>query len=231
MDDQRLGSLFRAVPPSASPAAAGRRACRRGDRMWISRVERGHLAAISIARLRAIAQVLEVRLDVVPLWRGGEVARVVNERHSRMHELFSAHLARTPGWEFATGGDVLALRRARGDRHPRLARRAARGPGDRAEVRDPDPAGLIAQVDRYRRLAPEIARERGWDPAEVAAWVLVAESDMEFDGSSRDTGSCSATRSRSTAARSGAGFATRCVRARGAVNGAGFPRQRGPLDH
>ncbi len=42
----------------------------------------------------------------------------------------------------------------------------------------PDPAGLIAQVDRYRRLAPEIARDRGWNPAEVAAWVLVAESDM-----------------------------------------------------
>jgi hypothetical protein len=42
----------------------------------------------------------------------------------------------------------------------------------------PDPAGLIAQVDRYRRLAPAIARERGWKPDEVASWVLVAESDM-----------------------------------------------------
>ena len=42
----------------------------------------------------------------------------------------------------------------------------------------PDPAGVIAQVDRYRRLAPEIGRERGWDATSVATWVLLAESDM-----------------------------------------------------
>jgi hypothetical protein len=42
----------------------------------------------------------------------------------------------------------------------------------------PDPAGVIAQVDRYRRLAPEIGRERGWNATSVATWVLLAESDM-----------------------------------------------------
>ena len=40
-----------------------------------------------------------------------------------------------------------------------------------------DPAGLVAQVDRYRRLAPEIARSRGWDAATVSCWAVVADTD------------------------------------------------------
>ena len=148
------------------------------DRSWISRIERGHLRDVSIGRLRAIAGVLEVGLEIVPSWRGGEVARVVNERHSRLHELFAAHLARTPGWEFATEVsfsswgergviDILAWH---------AARRVLLVIELKTEI--PDPAGLIAQVDRYRRLAPGIGRERGWDATSVATWVLLAESDM-----------------------------------------------------
>ncbi len=148
------------------------------DRMWVSRIERGHLGSVSVERLRAVAAVLEISLGIVPSWRGGEVARVVNERHSRMHELAAANLARTPGWEFATEVtfsswgergviDILAWH---------AARRVILVIELKTEI--PDPAGLIAQVDRYRRLAPEIARERGWKPDEVASWVLVAESDM-----------------------------------------------------
>ena len=146
--------------------------------MWVSRIERGHLGSVPVERLRAVAAVLEVSLEIVPSWRGGEVGRVVNERHSRMHELFAAHLARTPGWEFATEVtfsawgergviDILAW-------HP--ARRVILVIELKTEI--PDPARLIAQVDRYRRLAPAIARDRGWEAAEVASWVLVAEADM-----------------------------------------------------
>lgn len=144
----------------------------------ISRIERGHLGDVPIERLRAIARVLEVNLDLVPSWRGGEVARVVNERHSRMHELLAARLACTEGWEFATevtfsswgergAIDILAWH---------AARRIILVIELKTEI--PDPAGLIAQVDRYRRLAPALAVERGWHPEEVASWVLVAESDM-----------------------------------------------------
>jgi transcriptional regulator with XRE-family HTH domain len=178
MDDLRLGSVFRAVRLRhrlrQEDVALGAGV----DRMWISRVEHGHLGAISIARLRAIAGVLEVRLDIVPSWRGGEVARVVNERHSRMHELFAAHLTLAPGWAFAT--EVTFSRFGERGVIDILAWHAARRVVLVVELTTeiPDPAGLIAQVDRYRRLAPEIARDRGWIPVEVAAWVLVAESDM-----------------------------------------------------
>jgi len=153
-------------------------AAARVDRSWVSRIERGHLRDVATGRLRTIAGVLEVGLEIVPSWRGGEVARVVNERHSRLHELFAAHLARTAGWEFATEVSFSSW----GERGviDILAWHAARGVLLVVELKTeiPDPAGVIAQVDRYRRLAPEIGRERGWNATSVATWVLLAESDM-----------------------------------------------------
>jgi len=147
-------------------------------RSWVSRVERGHLAGLPIDRLRAIAGALEIQVHLVASWRGGEAARVVNERHSRMHELVAARLSAVSGWEFATEVtfslwgergtiDILAWH---------SASRTLLVIELKTEI--PDPAGVLAQVDRYRRLAPKIGRERGWDPVRVATWVLVAESDL-----------------------------------------------------
>ena len=34
---------------------------------------------------------------------------------------------------------------------------------------------LLAAVDRYRRLAPRIARERGWDAVAVSVWVALRD--------------------------------------------------------
>jgi transcriptional regulator with XRE-family HTH domain len=178
MDDQRLGALLRAVRIRRRLRQEDVAAAACVDRSWVSRIERGHLRDVSTGRLRAIAGVLEVGLEIVPSWRGGEVARVVNERHSRLHELFAAHLARTAGWEFATEVsfsswgergvvDILAWHEAQ---------RVLLVVELKTEI--PDPAGVIAQVDRYRRLAPEIGRQRGWDATSVATWVLLAESDM-----------------------------------------------------
>jgi transcriptional regulator with XRE-family HTH domain len=178
MDDQRLGALLRAVRIRRRLRQEDVAAAARVDRSWVSRIERGHLRDVWTGRLRTIAGVLEVGLEDVPSWRGGEVARIVNERHSRLHELFAAHLARTPGWEFATEVSFSSW----GERGviDILAWHAARGVLLVVELKTeiPDPAGVIAQVDRYRRLAPEIGRECGWHAASVATWVLLAESDM-----------------------------------------------------
>jgi hypothetical protein len=35
---------------------------------------------------------------------------------------------------------------------------------------------LMGSCDRKRRLAIEIARQRGWDPSSVSTWVLLADS-------------------------------------------------------
>ncbi len=178
MDDLRLGALIRTVRIRRRLRQEDVAADAGVDRSLVSRIERGHLGDVSIERLRAIARVVEVSLDLVPSWRGGEVARVVNERHSRMHELLAARLACTKGWEFATEVTFSSW----GERGAidilgwHAARRIVLVIELKTEI--PDPAGLIAQVDRYRRLAPVVAVERGWHPADVASWVLIAESDM-----------------------------------------------------
>jgi transcriptional regulator with XRE-family HTH domain len=178
MEDQAVGAVFRAVRLRRRLRQEDVAAAARMDRMWVSRVERGRLAAVPIGRLRDLGAVLEIQLDLVARYRGGEVARVVSERHARMHELVAELLVLAPGWEFASEVtfslwgergviDVLAWH---------AGRRALLIIELKTEI--PDPAGLIAQVDRYRRLAPEIARDRGWQPAVIATWMLVAESDM-----------------------------------------------------
>jgi len=147
-------------------------------RSWVSRIERGHLDGLSIERLRALAGVLEIRVDVVAYRRGGEAVRIVNERHSRMHELVAARLADAPGWTFAT--EVTFSEWGERGTIDILAWHAASRTLLVIELKTeiPDPAGLVAQVDRYRRLAPQIGRARGWNPIHVATWVLVAESDL-----------------------------------------------------
>jgi Helix-turn-helix len=181
VNDLSVGTLFRAVrirrrlrQVDVADAAGVPRWC-------VSRVEQGHLGGLPLDRVRALADALEIRLDLDASWRGADGARIVNERHSRMHELVAARLAATPGWEYATEVtfsefgergtiDILAW-------HP--ASRTLLVIELKTEI--PDPAGLVAQVDRYRRLARQVGRARGWDPLVVAAWVLVAESDLNRD--------------------------------------------------
>jgi transcriptional regulator with XRE-family HTH domain len=181
VNDLGVGTLFRAVRI--------RRGMRQEDvaeaagvtRWWVSRVEQGHLDGLPIDRLRALAGVLEIRLELVASWRGADGARILNERHSRMHDLVAARLAAAPGWEYAT--EVTFSEFGERGTIDILAWHAASRTLLVIELKTelPDPAGLVAQVDRYRRLARTVARARGWDPLVVAAWVLVAESDLNRD--------------------------------------------------
>lgn len=101
MHDERVGSAFRAVRL--------RRGWRQQDvadraavsRAFVSLVERGHLASVSLATLRRVAGALDIRLDVVPRWRGGELDRLVNAGHAALHESVARHLGSLPGWLIA----------------------------------------------------------------------------------------------------------------------------------
>jgi hypothetical protein len=121
--------------------------------------------------------VLEIRLDLVPSWRGGDLPRLVNARHSALHECLADRFARAPGWESAAEVSYSIW----GERGviDRLAFHAGRGMLAVFEIKADlsDSAGLVGQVDRYRRLAPEIARSRGWASARVSCWAVVADTD------------------------------------------------------
>jgi transcriptional regulator with XRE-family HTH domain len=178
MGDQQVGLLFRTVRIRSGKRQEDVAAAAGVHRSRLSSIERGILDDASIRVLRAVAAQLEIRVEIRASWRGGDGVRIVNERHSRMHELVAARLAATPGWEFAT--EVTFSEWGERGVIDILAWHAATRTLLVIELKTelPDPAGLIAQVDRYRRLAPTIGRDHGWNALAVATWVLVAESDL-----------------------------------------------------
>lgn len=149
----------------------------RTSQATVSRIERGLFVTLSIDVVRRVAAALEIRLDLVPSWRGGDLERVVSARHSALHERLADRLGRSPGWvsaaevSFSIWGERGVI--------DRLAFHAERRMLVVFELKADlsDAGGLVAQVDRYRRLAPEIARGRGWDAAAVSCWVVVDDTD------------------------------------------------------
>lgn len=142
----------------------------------VSRVEHGRLDDVSFSSLARLADALDVRIDIVPRWRGGELDRMLNAGHARLHELASRLLA-DAGWTAAPEVSFSVF----GERGviDTLAFHAATGSLLVVELKTEivDVQGLIGTVDRYRRLARRIAAERGWTAASVSVWVLLRDSD------------------------------------------------------
>ena len=145
------------------------------DRSVISRIERGHLDRIVLGTLLDVARELDVQISVTARSRGADLDRLVNGRHAALHESVARWFAEDlPSWildpevSFSIFGergviDILAWH-----------------PGERAlvviELKTDivDVNVLIGEMGRRRRLASQIARERGWDPLTVSVWVIVA---------------------------------------------------------
>jgi transcriptional regulator with XRE-family HTH domain len=177
MDDIRLGTAIRLVRQ--------RRGWRQQDlaikagvsQSFVSRMELGRLGPQSIDNVRALASALEIRVDLVPRWRAGDLDRLVSSRHSALHESVARMFRdQLPDWvlapevSFAIYGergviDILAW-------HP--GRRALLVIELKTELVDMNET--IGTFDRKRRLARQIARERGWDPVTNSAWLIVSAS-------------------------------------------------------
>lgn len=144
-------------------------------RAVVARIERGDLDGVRVGQLRAVAAGLRADLDLVLRWDGTELDRLLNAGHSVMHELVVGLLV-AAGWDvlpersFSVWGergviDILAWR---------AATRTLLVVELKTEIVEVQ--RLIGTVDRYRRLAPGIVRDLGWEPTSVGVWVAVAES-------------------------------------------------------
>ncbi len=177
LNDIQLGTLFRAVRIQRGLRQEDVARLAGTSPSSISRIERGMFGTLAVEVIRRVGAVLEIRLDLVPSWRGGDLERVVNARHSALHERLADRLARAPGWVSAAEVSYSIW----GERGviDRLAFHAGRRMLAIFELKADlgDPAGLVAQVDRYRRLAQEIARSRGWAAESVSCWAVVADTD------------------------------------------------------
>jgi transcriptional regulator with XRE-family HTH domain len=173
MDDMRVGAALRAI----RKRRGGRQvdlALRAGvSASLISLCERGHLDSVSLRTLRRIAAALDIRLDLQPRWRGGELDRLLNARHSQLHESVARSFLMLPHWiiepevSFSIYGErgVIDILAWHGASRCLLV----------IELKTliVDVQALVGDVDRKRRLAREVARERGWDAATVSSWVIV----------------------------------------------------------
>ena len=82
MDDLRVGAAIRAVRIRRGWRQADV-AQRAGSSVTaVSRVERGQLDGMPLATLRRIAAALDIRVDLVPRWRGADLDRLLNAGHA-----------------------------------------------------------------------------------------------------------------------------------------------------
>ena len=174
MNGARLGRGFRAIRARANRTQLDV-ATRAGiPRAVVGRVERGDLATVRLDQLLALATVLHADVDITLRWNGAELDRLLSAGHSAMHEVVVGVLT-SAGWQvvpersFSVWGErgVIDL----------LAWHAASRSLLVVELKTEivDVQRLIETVDRYRRLAPAIVRDLGWEPVIVGVWVAIAE--------------------------------------------------------
>lgn len=159
MDSVRIGRAYRALRI--------RRRWRQQDladvvgvsRQLIAKVESGRIDDVQLGTLRRIGEALGASIDVGVRWHGEGLDRLLDAAHAGLVE--ASYAIRGERGSI----DVLSLHR------PTAAVLVT-------EVKSvvPDSQATIHSTDRKVRLAPEVARERGWPCSLVARLLVVGES-------------------------------------------------------
>ena len=143
-------------------------------RSLVSELECGHFGSTPLHKLRAVAAALDIRIDFVARWRGGELPRLLSARHSALHESVAGRFERLQGWQFAPEVSF-SIYGERGTIDI-LAYHAASGALLVIELKTEivDVNDLVGTLDRKARLGPTIAADRGWQARSVSRWVIVS---------------------------------------------------------
>ena len=146
------------------------------SRSVVSRIECGHLNEVPVGTIRAVAVVLDIRVEVDARARTLDLDRVVNGRHTAMGVYAIEWLSGFRGWaikpevsysEYGERGaiDLLCWHEER---------RALLVVELKTELLDF--GDLLAKLDAKRRLAPRVAQRLGWTATSVSVALLVADS-------------------------------------------------------
>jgi transcriptional regulator with XRE-family HTH domain len=174
-DPGRIGRSLRAIRVRLGlrqADVAPRAGC---SRSFVSKVERGLARSGDIRRVEMLCVALGADLDVRVRWRGEGLDRLLDEGHATIIDGFLP-LLRVAGWavalevtfnEFGDRGsiDVFAW-------HP--STRSLLVVDIKSVV--PDAQGTLAPLDRKVRVAPKLARARGWDPATVSRLLVIGDT-------------------------------------------------------
>ncbi len=170
----RVGAAFRAVRLRRRWRQLDVAARAGVARSVVSEIERGHFGSMPLRRVRAVAATLDIRIDLIPRWRGGELPRLLNARHSALHESVARTFERFAGWHVAPEVSF-SIYGERGSIDI-LAYHARSGSLLVIELKTEivDVNDLVGTLDRKARLGPTIAKDRGWLPSAVSRWVIVS---------------------------------------------------------
>lgn len=149
------------------------------SRSAISRVERGEGDRLSARAMARITDALGARLLLRVLWQGEELDRLLDGAHARLVEVVLIRLA-VDGW-LAIPEVTFMVQRERGAIDI-LAWHAGTSSLLVVEVKSvvPDVQATLAGIDRKARLAPSIARDRGWAAGSVSRLLVLPD-----DGTAR----------------------------------------------
>ena len=176
VDDVRIGRVCRALRRRKGwrqVDLALRAGC---HQTTISGIELGRASSLSVARLRSIFAALDARYEGLVLWRGGELDRLLDERHAALVDAATATFARA-GWvvlpevSFSVFGERGSI--------DLLAAHAATRTAAVCEMKTQ--IGSVEETlrrhDAKVRLAPGILRERlGWRPLRVVRLLVMPEA-------------------------------------------------------
>ncbi len=189
MDHGRIGRSIRVVRIRRRIRQADLAALVGLSQPTISRIERGRIGGVTVDTLERVFEELGIRASVQMWWDGAELDRLLGGRHSAMHEAVARLFEGLPGW--VTAPEVsFAIYRERGVIDI-LAWHAASRSLLVIELKTElvDVQETVGTLDRKRRLAAQIAAERGWKPTTVSAWLVIAEGRTQRAsgrGASRD---------------------------------------------
>jgi transcriptional regulator with XRE-family HTH domain len=176
VDGFRVGAALRALRLKRrwTQEEAGRRAG--VGRSVISQAEHGKIGRLQVDTIEAIVRAFGGWLDLRVRSMGDDLERLVNREHSALHERMARFLRRLSCWEFAPEVsfaiygergiiDILAFHRA--------TRRLLVIELKTLLV---DVQEIVGVIDRYRRVALQVAADRGWRPVGVSVWLVVTPS-------------------------------------------------------
>jgi len=168
MDDQRFGTVIRATRVRRRMTQRELARSAGVSDGSVSRLERGHVVSMSMRTVRAIADVVGVRVELLPRSRAADLDRVASAAHASLAEAVVEWLARFSGWAvrpeigFSNYGDrgVIDLVCWHAGRRALLVIEL------KTELVDINE--LLGTVNRYVRNAVRAVEPLGWNPLTVS---------------------------------------------------------------
>ena len=131
---------------------------------------------MTVGTLERVFAELGIRTNLQTWWEGAELDRLLAGRHSAMHDAVARMFESLPEWTIAPEVSFAITASAASSTSWRGTRRAERLLVIELKTELVDVQETVGTLDRKRRLAAQVAAERGWKPAVVSVWLVIADS-------------------------------------------------------